>query len=217
MNVYSGESPEVQHAYITIAEFFGTYSLADARRYITKMLKTAGSFHFWRDNPSNVLFFFEKLEELVLATLVIHREGSERQDGVITLAQDEMPSLTAYQQYCGWHHKSDPWYFFPRSLNRKEYANPYIVFKQIAANGNRKKWRFVLREVQFYTLSTSSVNESEDIEFDALRLYRLFTKLVEAAHLIDVRAINEVGGEPRPKWKGLPDVTDTGAISNTTI
>lgn len=214
MYLHTGESPKVQHAYITIAEFFGTYSLVDARRYLEKMLKTAASFHYWRDNPSNVLFLFEKLEGLTMAALTIHREGSERQDAVISLAQDEVPTLTAYRQYCGWHHKSDPWYFFPRSLSPKEYANPYSVFKQVAAKGGRKQWRFVLRELQFYTLSTSSLNESEDVALDALRLYLLFSKLLEAAHLVDVRAINEIGGEQRPKWKGLPATSGNADNAN---
>lgn len=52
--------------------------------------------------------------------------------------------------------------------------------------------------------------ENEDIDLDALRLYLLLSKLIEAAHLIEVRAINEIGGEPRHKWKGLPVTTENG-------
>lgn len=200
----------MQHAYITIAEFFDTYALATGRRYLKQMLKTAGSFHYWKGNPSNVLFFFEKLEGLVLAALVIHRTEKKREAALLTLAPDEMPSLTAYSQYCGWHYQSDPWFFFPRSLNRSEYANPYLVFKQVAAKGGRKAWRFRLQELQFHTLSTSSVNENEDVDLDALRLYLLLSKLIEAAHLVEVRAINEIGGEPPQKWKGQPVTAENG-------
>lgn len=202
----NAESPEVQHAYIAIAEYFDAFSLAAALRYLKKIVKTAGSFHYWRDNPASVLFFFEKLEPLVGAALTIHRTEGERAAALLTLAPDEMPSLTAYEQYCGWHYQSDPWYFFPRSLSRSEYADPYRVFKQVAAKGGRKQWRFRLQELQFHTLSTSSVNDNEDTDLDALRLYLLLSKLIEAAHLIEVRAINEIGGEPRHKWKG-PAIT----------
>lgn len=45
MTLYTVESPEVQHAYITITEFFDAYSLAAARRYLKKIVKAAGSFH----------------------------------------------------------------------------------------------------------------------------------------------------------------------------
>lgn len=87
--------PNVQYAYITIAEFFGTYALADAHRYLEKMLKTAGSFHYWHGNPSNVLFFFEKLEGLVRAALTIHREESQREAAVVPLAR---------ARYLPWQH-----------------------------------------------------------------------------------------------------------------
>ena len=52
--------------------------------------------------------------------------------------------------------------------------------------------------------------ENEDIDLDALRLYLLLSKLIEAAHLIEVRAINEIGGEPRQKWRGQPVATENG-------
>lgn len=101
IHLYPGESPEVQHAYITIAELFGSYSLSIARQNLEKLLKRAGSYHYWRGDPSNVLFFFEKLEGLVLAAPAIHQEEGQRKEAVIVFAQNEVPALTACQQYCG--------------------------------------------------------------------------------------------------------------------
>jgi hypothetical protein len=205
MSHYNVESPEVQHAYIAIAEFFDAYSLSAARYYTQRVITAAGSYHSWKGDPSDVLFFIEKMEALVSAALTLRSEEAERQAALVTLAAGEAPLLTAYTQYCGRHYKSDPWYFFPRSLTRKEWANPYRVFAKLAARGGRKKWRFRLRELQFFALSISSINESDEVDLNTLQLYLLLTKLIDAAHLIDVRAITEIGGERRLKWKDLQE------------
>ena len=153
----------------------------------------------------------------MLAALTIHRTEKKRPAALVTLAPNEQPSLTAYGQYCGWHYQSDPWFFFPRSLSRREYADPYGVFKQVATRGGRKRWRFRLQELQFHALSTASVNENEDVDLDALRLYLLLSKLIEAAHLIEVRAIGEIGGEPRHKWNGSAVTTENTINENEPI
>lgn len=219
MYTYGAESPDVQYAYITIAEFFSCYAADDARQYTQRLLKKAGSHRPWRGEPANVLYFLERLEGLVMAALTLLRKEGRREAAVVLFEKDEAPSLTAYGEYCGWHHKSAPWYFFPRHLTRGEYANPYRVFKQLAAKGGRKKWKYRLRELRFFTLSNSSLHESGDLNITTLELYLLLTKLIEAAHLIDVRAINEMAGEPRPKWAGLPLTAATGeaADRNTAV
>lgn len=204
MSTANYEPPELQTAYIHIAEFFDTYALADALAYTKRVLRVAGNAGYWKSNPSNPLFFLEKMETLVMAVLTIHRSGEHRPAAVVALAEDESPSVTAYEQYCGWHHKRSPWWFFPRHLSPKQYADPYRVFALAARWGSRKAWKGVLRTLEYHALSTSPLSEFDE-GYDTLELYLLLCKLVEAAHLIEVGAINEIGGEPRNKWKGLPD------------
>lgn len=210
MPLYAAENPDVQYAYLTIAGFFDAYALARALAYTRQTLKTADSDRYWKGDPSAVLYFFEKLQDLVMAALTLQREEAVRPAALVALAEGEAPSLIAYHQYCGRRHQSDPWYFFPRSLGRADYANPYRVFARLAAWGGRKRWKTRLRDLRFFALSTSSLSENGDAELNTLQLYFLLTKLVEAAHLINVRAVNETRG-PRQMPAGTDDPNETNA------
>lgn len=197
------ESPEVQNAYIVLAEFFGTYALSTALRYLRKVLRAAAHPGYWKGNPANVLFFYEKLQGLLLAALTIHQSGLQRAAAFVPMPGKEAPDIGQYEQYCGWHYLRAPWYFVPRHLSIKEYGNPYLVFGKLALKGGKKRWKSCIEELRYYSLGNSHIEEWGG-GLNTLELYLLLSKLLEAAHLIEVRAITDIAGEPLPKWKGLP-------------
>lgn len=186
-------------AYAIIAEFFNTYSLSLSLAYLRKVLRAANSHQHWQGNGANVLFFYERLQALVIAALTIHYGGGRREAAIIPLAKGQAPDIGKHEDYCGWHRLRAPWYFVPRHLSRKEYSNPYLVFKKLAGKGSKKQWKWRLQELCHYTLGTSQIGGwNEDL--DSLQLYLLLAKVLEAAHLIEVRAIIEIAGELVPKW-----------------
>lgn len=203
MYLHKGEPPEVQAAYISIAEFFDTYALAVALHRLRYVLTVADSYKHWPGTPSDVLYFCKKLETLVGAAITISKYGRKREAALTPLAANEAPNLADEKTYCGWHYRWQSWYYVPRHITKKEWANPYRVFKAVTRLHRHKGWKVLLKEMQWHALSTSAYSEG-DGSLSALQLYFLLAKLIEAAHLVDVRAVNEIGGEPRPKWKGSP-------------
>jgi hypothetical protein len=194
------ESLKIQAGYAEISDFFSAFSLAQARKYLQKILKAANANQSSRMNPSSILYFFERLEQLYAATMLIQQSGLQRDAAIISPPEDNAPDLANCPQYCGWHFRSASWYYVPRSLNEKEYFNPYKVFKKLDSYGSEETWKFIFHELRDYTFLKGSFSDAGD-HYNILDIYILLNKLMEACHLIEVRAIIELDGKPRPKWK----------------
>jgi hypothetical protein len=196
------ESLKIQAGYAEISEFFSAYSLAQARKYLQKILKASNANRSSGMNPSSILYFFEKLQQLYVASMLIHQSGLQRDAAIITVQEDTPPDLANYPQYCGWNVPNSPWYFIPRSLSEKEYFNPYKVFKKLDAYASEETWKYIFHELREYTFLKGSFSDAGD-SYNILEIYILLNKLLEACHLIEVRAITELDGRPRPKWKKI--------------
>jgi hypothetical protein len=196
------ESLKIQAGYAEISDFFSAYSLAQARKYLQKILKAANANRTSGINPSSILYFFEKLQQLYTASILIHQSGLQRDTAIITALEDPTPDLANYPQYCGWNVPNAPWYFIPRSLSEKEYFNPYKVFKKLDAYASEETWKYIFLELREYTFLKGSFSDAGDC-YNILEIYILLNKLLEACHLIEVRAITELDGRPRPKWKKI--------------
>jgi hypothetical protein len=194
------ESLKVQAGYAEISEFFSAYSIAQARKYLQKILKAANANRTSGMNPSSILYFFERLQQLYTASMLIHQSGLQRDAAIITAPKDQAPDLANYSQYCGWNFPNEAWYFIPRSLSEKEYFNPYKVFKKLDAYASEETWKYIFHELREYTFLKGSFSDAGD-SYNILEIYILLNKLLEACHLIEVRAITELDGRPRPKWK----------------
>jgi hypothetical protein len=206
------ESLKIQAGYAEISEFFSAYSLAQARKYLQKILKAANANRTSGMNPSSILYFFEKVQQLYTASMLIHQSGLQRDAAIITAPENEAPDLANYPHYCGWNVPSAAWYFIPRSLSEKEYFNPYKVFKKLDAYASEETWKFIFHELREYTFLKGSFSDAGD-NYSILEIYILLNKLLEACHLIEVRAIIELEGRPRPKWKN--DNMQKAAIETT--
>jgi hypothetical protein len=57
-----------------------------------------------------------------------------------------------------------------------------------------------LDDLKRFALSKESFSDAS-IEFDALSIYMHLTKLIEAAHLIDVREVTHIDGRIKNKFK----------------
>jgi hypothetical protein len=206
------ESLKIQAGYAEISDFFSAYSLAQARKYLQKILKASNANRSSGMNPSAILYFFERLQQLYAASMLIHQSGLQRDAAIITSPDDNAPDLANYPQYCGWNFRRSPWYYTPRSLSEKEYFNPYKVFKKLEAYASEETWKFIFHELRDYTFLKGSFSDAGD-NYNILDIYILLNKLLEACHLIEVRAIIELDGRPRPKWKN--DEMQKAALETT--
>jgi hypothetical protein len=192
----------MQQHYSIIYAFFDCYGLSHARSILSKMIKTADAEKIWKgSSPSDVLFFTEKMEELIEAVFAIVGRYDYKSEAVIENIEDEkLWFLSEYQLYCGWHIHSTPWDFFPRHLSKKEFCDPYKALEKFTAYRSHYQWKDVLREFLFHALSPNSISEFDD-GTSLLQSYIHLHKLIEATHLIEVRTNTKSNQPHRNRWK----------------
>lgn len=144
------ESAAAKDAYAAIADFFGTYGLPAARHDLFKLAKAAAGMRSTRMKPANVIWYFEKLHDLQKAAYSIHQGSFQQQAAILNLPEDGVPDLRQFAAYCGWQRGYTPWHFLPRFLGPKEFANPYRVFRKLAAYATEEKWNRIFREWRDY-------------------------------------------------------------------
>ena len=127
------------------------------------------------------------IKDAINAAYLINKE---KKKSPLSIGKDDLfnPNL-----FCSWHADLTAWDFFPRSLSLKEYIDPYWAFKRFFKHLSLPEWKRELHDIVEYALVETSFPEA-CIDFDTLPIYFHLTKLIEAAHLIDVREITHIGG-----------------------
>ncbi len=196
-----------------IDDFFDAYSLAHARYMLAELIQSADAERVWKGKcPANAVYFTQKLQELVAAVFAIMDEGQYPDEIVLDKnSSDQLWMLKNYAVYCGWHRASTPWDFFPRHLTQKEFLNPFRALKKFTRYRSLPAWSDALKELAHHSLSPESIREFED-GTRLLGTWLHLHKLLDAAHLLEVRRKTEEGKTPR-KWNNhknnrdsLPDV-----------
>lgn len=178
--------PELTISYSRIYEFFDAWALPYARNYLRKIIKTAFSEKSGKMPVASVFYFFEHLEHLTAATIFIGPHYDRSRSAI--LHKDTIIDLNRHEDYCGWSSKYQPWDYFPRFLTEKEYKNPYRVFCKMDKS-TMDEWKKRYKDLLEYCYLRGSFNESVKHP-QAINLYIDLSKLIEAAHLVQVRAIS---------------------------
>lgn len=169
-----------------INNFFESFTLPFARNYLLSAIKAAESKRIWnKAAPTDLLYFFESLEELLAAVYRIVKEGNLIQK-VILPKSSNSPDLTQFHLYCGCYDQLKPWDYFPRTLSKKEYCNPYKALEKFTANTTKKEWKDILRYLLSYALGANSLSELS-VNLELVRISEDLQKMLEACHLIYVR------------------------------
>jgi len=191
----------MHQSYQTIRNFFDCYGFSHAKSILSRMIKTAGSGKTWKGrSPSDLIYFTEKLGELIDAVYYIVNRFEYRPEAILDKEiNEDLWLLNDYALYCGWYAGESPWDFFPRHLSKKEFLDPYRAFEKFSKYNNHLRWKEVVKDILFHALSAVYLDEFDD-GTDILRTYIHLHKLIEAAHLIEVR-ITEDAQQPRRKWK----------------
>lgn len=179
--------------YIVIEDFFSALSLSNYRKYILSVLYAANSTKYWKkEDPGSLVYFQKKMEDLMDATHLLSKRDKGKKATKTKIRID--PQALAMEVLDSGLY-SDPrrghtqWEVFPRSLSKKEFLDPYLVFERFFQYRSLKEWHKELKEIIFYALSPHSCAE-DGVDFELLKINELLQKLVEAAHLISVREIN---------------------------
>jgi hypothetical protein len=179
----------IKDPYQIFAEYFSAADLVSHKKTVKEALNAASSDHIWsKKNPGDLLFSLGQLESVINAAFIIRKEKRESPLSI------ENYSLFDPNLYRGWVGGLTDWNYFPRMVSLKEYKDPYAVFKRFFKYQALAEWKTDLQAISEYALVKTSLFEA-CIEIDTLSLYIHLTKLIEAAHLIDVRENSHIGGQ----------------------
>jgi hypothetical protein len=182
--------------YQVIADFFDLCDAFHHREHICTWLEAANKDDYWRDScPSELLFYYEKMVNLIKAAHRIdkeHKAGKTAIDLLKEKGYDLETNLLHPALYFGWGRNETIWDCFPRNLSLEEYIDPYLVLHRFFEIYSVDEWHQQLYELLSDGLSDTDPAESRDNR-DILLIQKNLLKLVEALHLIDVREVSYIG------------------------
>jgi hypothetical protein len=177
--------------YRQIEEFFSFADPACYRKYILSMLKAAYSEGYWKKSfPGELLIFHEQIKSLVKAVHQLAPGGKPTGKKAARAILDDDAFLNGINltAYTGFNRENEIWEVFPRHLTKKEFVNPWLVFKKFLKYKSRSEWESDLENIVSYALSPHGKESA--LEYDYLSINIQLQKLVEAAHLIRMRTNN---------------------------
>lgn len=152
------------------------------------LLSAASSKVYHKEDPAAVLGLFKAITSVLLAAHQLYRQ--KKTSGLQITPEQFMDR----RLYARSNAPCAEWNYLPKALTAKEYQNPYAVFRRFFKDQPVEKWQQQVEQALEYALA----GEADDSGPGLLRLYIYLVKLVEAAHLIDVREVLHIGGHLKP-------------------
>lgn len=178
--------------YQVFAEAFSFSEMFCFLRGIKKILYYAAEDVIYREkSPSHALLYMKIIRSLIKAAYHL----KEKKQSGIDVSEYH---LFNKNYFCRHFKPSTAWEDFPRFLSVKEFCNPYLAFKKFFKYQSIEIWLHDWEEM--VDLALSEFNGGQ--EMNMIAFYTYLSKLVEAAHLIDVREVNHTGGMLKLRWYG---------------
>ncbi|MFY0254586.1 hypothetical protein ACDQ55_11590 [Chitinophaga sp. 30R24] len=185
---------EIANPFEIIHSFFSAHEKCRCSLILERWLQSVCENKKCKESPSSLLFFYDRLSELIEAAFLISQLDNTRRKSVL-LAESEKEDfcIMAPTLYCAWssskfaENKSNLlWMDFPRNLNRREFISPYHVFKKMFKFYKLGQWRHELHYLFNIALSKEGLLD-DAFDTDILSVRKHLHKLIDAAHLIDIR------------------------------
>ena len=174
----------ISDPYQVFAEAFSTADMDFLRGFIKKILHYAEANEiFLQKSPCDVLLFMRVIRSLIKAADSL----KQIKNGPVIVSEEDAFNK---KYYCIHNLSSGQWADFPRFLSVKEFCNPYKVFKKFFKYQPCDEWIHDLEE----TVDCALSKNSGELGLEMIAIYSHLAKLVEAAHLINVREVIHIGG-----------------------
>ena len=175
---------EISDPYQVFAEAFAHSEMFHFRSMIKKILHYAEADEIYKKkSPCDVLLYMKIIRSVIKAAHFL----KEKKKGPIEVTEHDIFNKN---YYCSHFKSSTEWEDFPRFVSMKEFCNPYKVFRKFFNYQPLDQWLRDWEEAVDCALSQSSGG----MELDRIATYTHLLKLVEAAHLINLREVNHIGG-----------------------
>jgi hypothetical protein len=182
----------IKDPYQVFANCFCFADISSFRKTIRQVLLFATKSKIYnKQEPAALLARFKAVKSIILAANKINKA---KKSGSLNLS---LKQFAGKRFYARPYATCPEWEYLPKMLTTKEYQDPYIVFKRFFKYQPVDKWREDLDLVLDYALAAYS----EGCDLNLLQLYFHLTRLMEAAHLIDVREVTHVGGDLKPNFE----------------
>src|SRR5690349_10261651 len=125
---------ETANPFLAIYSFYQEFHLPQVRKLISSWMEAVNSHKAWKSKRSsvNLVYFHEKILPLIEASWLIEQMDTEGRLSILSpdLNKERVDDL-GLDLYCKPTYQPNAWDYFPRSLSRKQYRNPYKVFTKL--------------------------------------------------------------------------------------
>jgi len=188
----SREDKEVTYAFGVIGDFFDCFGLYYAVRDTEHLIRSAANNKVYKKGtPGNLLFFTDSFEELVSAAFALIESHAERKEAHLPFDENNPdPDISRQWDFVAGGLYPNAFGDFPRSLNRRQYFNPYKAIKKFVSHKTEAEWKTTLKTIVEYALTGGTSDEEYPAsELMVIRLRML--QLIEGCHLLHVRTNNK--------------------------
>jgi len=191
-------SEDITNPYRVISHYFSWSALPAQRTSIRQIIAASIKERHWnKGHPRILIHAGERIEKLIEAAYLIQREDDKIANNPSIINSSEVrKDVVNPELYCGWAVMFFPWDYFPRHLTKAEYINPYKALRKFFKYRSLPEWKGLMKELMDCALSPQSVYEL-GAYFNVIKVSTMLQKLVEAAHLIEVRELMKIEDRKR--------------------
>jgi hypothetical protein len=186
----------INDPYQVFAQCFCFADISSFRKAIRQVLLFATRSKVYNGEPAALLAKFKAIISIILAA---NKINEDKRVGSLKLTLKKFADKRLYSRPFS---TCPEWEYLPKTLTTKEYQDPYRAFRKFFKYQDVEKWREDLALVLDYALG--AYNDSCDLNL--LQMYFHLTKLMEAAHIIDVREVTHVDGYLKPALQEASEV-----------
>lgn len=170
--------------YQVFAELFTSSECFYLRYFIRKLIKFATVPKIYSEKPPADVILYKRM---INSTIKAAHALKDKKCSAIVVDKDDLLNTKYYQSHYMF---TDNWTDFPRFVTKKEYCNPYLAFRKFFNYKPLNKWIILWRGIVDDALNPDGGGYLEH----ELTVYVHLAKLIESAHLLDVRETVHIGG-----------------------
>lgn len=176
--------------YQLIAELFSSSECWHLRGVIKRLLQYTISPEIYTDKPPcDVILYMQMINSTIRAAYAL----KDKKCSEIVVDEHDLLNKKYYRSP---YSSCDTWTDFPRFLSKKEYCNPYLVFRKFFKYQSLENWLSIWRNV----IDGALCPEETRFFINEILVYTHLVKCIEAAHLIDVRETVHIRGDLKNRF-----------------
>lgn len=201
---------EIMDPHEGIREFFFQYDFEDAKKAMEDWLQSVFEEECTLDQDFvNLYDFYENVEKLLEIAYLLRQSvcGNEQRESPGLLGVDlHHPAALIEDRHYRYAYFEENLFFdrFPRSLDREEFINPYLVFVDFFEFCTLPQWRNLLKLWFEAAVSQYSIIGNCEEDVNLYLTARYLKKLVEACFFLCVRKLEK----EKPAETPLPGIAD---------